>query len=80
MRNAGIVDEDRDGAEGLLRGVERTRHGDVVGHIRFDGKCLAALSFDVVFERLKPIGPPRHQRDSSAIVCQCLGKLGAKAA
>ena len=80
MRDAGIVDEDRHRAEGLLRGVEGACHGRAVSDVGFDRNRLAALSFDLVLERLEPVRPPRHQRNRRAIIGKRLRELHAEAA
>ena len=80
LRDAGIVDQNGDGAEGLLGGVEGARHGGAVGDVGFDGDGLAAFAFDLGFERRKPVGPPRHQRDRCAVIGQRLGELDAEPA
>ena len=80
MRNAGIVDEDRHGAESFLRGIEGARHGRAVGDVGLDRDRLPALSFDLVFQRFEAVCPPRYQRNSRAVVGKRLGKLRAEAA
>ena len=80
LRDAGIVDQDGDGAEGLLGGVEGARHGGAVGDVGLDGDGLAAFAFDLVLERLEPVGAPRHQRDRGAVVGERLGELHAQPA
>ena len=80
MRDAGIVDENRHGAEGFLRGIKGARHRRAVGDIGLDSDRFAALAFDLVFERLEAVGPPRHQRDGGAVVGQRFGELRAEPA
>ena len=80
VRDAGIVDQDGDGAESLFGGVEGARHGGAVGDVGFDRDGLAACCLDLFFERLQPVGAPRHQRDRGAIVGQRLGELRAEPA
>ena len=80
MRDAGIVDEDRDGAKGLLRRIEGARHGGAVGNVGFDRDRLPALLFDLVLEGLEPVRPPRHERERGAILRQRPGELHAETA
>ena len=80
MRNSGIVDKDRDGAESFLCGVKGVCHGRAVGDVGLDRDRLAALAFNLVFQRLEPVRPPRYQRDRGAIVGQRPGKLHAEPA
>ncbi len=80
MGDAGIVDQDGDGAEGFFGGIEGARHGGAVGDVGCDGNGLAAVLFDFIFQRLKPLDAARHQRDGGAVVGQRARKLHAKAA
>ena len=80
MRYAGIVDEDRHGAERLFRGIESARHRRLVRDVRLDGERFPALSFDLVFQRLEAVRPPRHQHNNCAVIGKRLRKLHAKAA
>ncbi len=80
MRDAGIVDQDGDGAEGFLGGIVCARHGGAVGDVGLDGDGLAALVLDFIFQRFKPLDPPRHQRDRGAVVRQRAGELHAQPA
>ena len=44
MRDAGIVDQDGDGAEGFFGGIVCARHGGAVGDVGLDGDGLAAMT------------------------------------
>ena len=80
LRDAGIVDQDGDGAEGFFGGVEGARHGGTVGDVGFDRDGFAAFAFDLVFQRFESIRPPRHQRHRSAVVGQRMSELRAEPA
>ena len=80
LRDAGIVDEDGDSAEGLLGGVEGAAHRGAVGDVGLDRHRLAAFAFDLVLERFEPVGAARHQRDGGAVVGERAGKLHAEPA
>ena len=70
MRDAGIVDQDGDGAECLLGRVEGARHGGAVEHVGLDRHRLAAVASILFLQILQPVGAPRHQRDRGAVLGQ----------
>ncbi len=78
--DAGVVDQDGDGAEGLFGLVEGARHGGAVGDVGLDGQSFAALGFDVFFERGKALGAAGDQRDGGAVVGERKRELHAQAA
>ena len=80
LRDAGIVDQQGDGAEGLFGLVEGAHHGGAVGDVGFDGDRAAALPFDRGFQVLQPLDPPRHQRHRRAIVGERPRELSAEPA
>ena len=80
MRHAGIVDQDGDGAESLLRGVESGCHRGAVAHIGLDRKRAAAGFFNARFEVREPVGAARHQHHHRAVLGEALGKAHAEPA
>src|SRR6516162_6296966 len=80
VRDAGIVDEDRHRAEGLLGGVEGAGRGMPVAYIGGYGDCLSTGFGDLRLQRGEPLGAPRHQHDRRAVVRQHLGEVRAKPA
>ncbi len=74
MRDAGIVDQDGDGTEGLLGFVERADHGMAIGHVGGNRDGAAARRLDASLECREPIGATRDQRHRRALACQHLGK------
>ena len=55
-------------------------HRRAVAHIGLDRERTAARLLDPRFERREPIGPPRHQRDRSAVLRQNFGEAHAEPA
>ena len=74
MRDAGIVDQDCDGTEGLLGFVERAAHGIAIGHVGRNRDGAAARLFDASLKGREPIGAPRDQRHRRTLPCEYLGK------
>jgi hypothetical protein len=80
LGDAGIVDQDGDGAEGLLGGVEGARHGGAVGHIGLDRNGAAARRLDRRLQFGKPFRSPRHQCDRRAVIRQRPGEVTPESA
>ena len=80
VRDAGVVDQNGDGAERLLGLVEGARHGLAVEHIGLDRDGPAAGGFDARLDGGEPIGAARHQRDRGAILGQHFGETHAQPA
>src|SRR5262249_2355162 len=80
MRDAGIVDQDGDGAERLLGFVECAHHRLAIEDVGPDRDGAAAHLFDARLHRREPIGATRHQRHRRAFACQHLGKAHAEPA
>ncbi len=74
MGDAGIVDEDGDGAERGFRRIERAPHRSAIEHVGFDRQRPAAGRRDLILERDDPVLAPRDQRDRRAVRRQHLGK------
>ena len=79
MRDAGVVDQDGDGAERLLGRVEGAVHGGAVEHVGLDGDGLAAGLLDLLLGRLQLVGAARHQRDRCAVRGEHLGEAQRQA-
>ena len=80
MRDAGIVDQDGDGAERLLGRIEGARHGVAVEHVGARSRRAAAGGCDARLDRREPIGAARHQRDRGTVLGQHLGEPHAEPA
>jgi hypothetical protein len=76
----GIVDQDGDGAEFLLGGIESRRHRRAVAHVGLDGKRAATGFFNPRFEAREPVGAARHQHHRGAVLGQAFGKTHAEPA
>jgi hypothetical protein len=80
MRHAGIVDQDGDSAEGLLRRVEGARHGAAVEHVGRHCKRAPARLLDARLDRGEPVAAARHQDDRGAGTGEHLGETHAEPA
>jgi hypothetical protein len=80
VRNPGIVDQDGDGAELRLGGVEGALDRVAVEDVGLDGDNAAARRLDPGRNPGEPIPASRHQSDGSAIGRQKLGETRPEAA
>ena len=80
MGDAGIVDEDRDGAERRLDRVKRADHGGVIEHVCRDGDRAAARRLDAGLDRGDAIRASRHETDRRAVCGKHLGEAHAEPA
>jgi hypothetical protein len=80
MGNPGIVDQDGDGAELRLDGVEGALDRVAVEDVGLHGDDAAARCLDPGRHPGEPIPASRHQSDGSAVGRQKLGETSPKAA
>src|SRR5262252_173484 len=80
MRDAGIVDQDGDGAERLLGFVECARHRGAIEDVGPDRYGTPARLFDARLHRREPIGATRHQHHRRTFARQHLGEAHAEPA
>jgi hypothetical protein len=74
-RDAGIVDQHRDGTERRFRRIDGLRDGCGVGDVERDGGGAAAVAADLLFQILQLVGLPCRERDGRAVRRQHPGKL-----
>jgi len=79
-RHSVIVDQDGDGAECRLDGVERAVNGGAVEHVGFDRDRPSARRLNPGFHLGEPIAAPRHQADRRTVCSQHPGETSPQAA
>ncbi len=67
MRDAGIVDQNGDGAECRFGLLECARHRRAIEHVRRDGDGAPACLLDARLHGVETIGAAGHERDGRAV-------------